>query len=53
MDTKDVFLRMRPVRGTVAPLASRASALVGQHGVEEGVLRTVGRKISATSNIPS
>lgn len=41
-------------RGSVSiRLAPRASGLVGEHGVEEGVLRTVGRKISATSNIPS
>lgn len=40
-------------RRIVAPLASRASGLIGEHGVEEGVLRTEGRKISATSNTPS
>lgn len=51
--------RMRPAHASdqrrviVALLASRASGLAGEHGVEDGVLRTVSRKISATSNIPS
>ena len=49
-----MVLRMRDVRsGIVVALASRASGEVGERGVEDGVLRTVGRKISATSNIPS
>lgn len=53
------YLRMCPAhapcqnRVIVASLASRASGLVGEHGAKEGVLRTVGRKISVTSNIPS
>lgn len=35
-----------------APLASRASGLVGDRGGKEGVLRTVSTQLSATSNIP-
>lgn len=51
--------RMRPAHASdqrrviVALLASGASGLAGERGVEDGVLRTVSRKTSATSNIPS
>lgn len=41
-----------PGRVVVVLLAYRANGAVGEHGVREGVLRTVSRRISATSNIP-